>query len=201
MLFSFLASLMDQEEKKENTTTFGADVMRSQLSSRGSVHHLKVHLSHKARKATVNQQWAYHKVGLNSLAHLHLSGITNHLVLAHKGETVADGGCLAKANRPPDCLLSQGSKVALDHWYHPAQVRLQITCAGLSSRRSGLLAYLVPALWAAASSVVNRNLNEIVMVSQQAYDYSINLCQHDILNVKLAEQASRQGCPSSMTRM
>ena len=161
----------------------------------------------------MNQQWAYHKTGLDSLAHLHLSSVTHHLVLAHKGETVADGGGLAEASRPPDCLLLQRGKVAFDHWYHPEQVRLQITCAGLSmqcklgcsglqSRRSGWLAYLVPALWAvAASTVVNRDLDEVVMVSQQAHDYSINLCQHDILDVKLAEQASGQGCPSSTTRM
>jgi len=77
-------------------------------------------------------QWAYHKMGLNSLAHLHLSGVTHHLVLAHKGETVADGSSLAKASRPPDCLLLQRGKVAFDHWYHPVQVRLQITSTGLS---------------------------------------------------------------------
>ena len=69
-------------------------------------------------------------MGLDSLAHLHLSGVTHHLVLAHKGETVADGGGLAKANRPPDCVLLKGRKVAFDHWYHPVQARLQITCTG-----------------------------------------------------------------------
>jgi len=81
---------------------------------------------------TANQQWAYHKMGLNSLAHLLLSSVTHNLVLAHKGDTVADGGCLAKANRPPDCVLLQGSKVAFNQWHHSIQVRLQITGAGQS---------------------------------------------------------------------
>ncbi len=51
----------------------------------------------------------------------------------------------------------------------------------------------------AASTVDNRDLDEIVMVSQQAYEHSINLRQHNILDVKLAEQASGRGCLSSTT--